>query len=211
MPGTILFTGDSITDCDRRTDPLGLGAGYVDIVASTLRERGDAARIINTGISGDRIEHLQTRWQQDALDHRPELLSIFIGVNDTLHTFFEGRPTPPDLFASRYTEVLDRTAAAGIHKLIIIEPFFLDAEGSDARWRDGSPFCRADLAAKRPIVRDLAHRYGAVFVPLHDAVTAVAAERGPTVIAPDGVHPTALGHRLIARLWLDAYDTLLAG
>ncbi|MFL6141305.1 MAG: GDSL-type esterase/lipase family protein [Labedaea sp.] len=193
---TIVFTGDSITDCDRRTDPLGLGAGYVDIVASSLRERGDEARIINTGISGDRIEHLQERWQQDALDHRPDLLSIFIGVNDTLHTFFEGRPTPPDVFERRYIDVLDR-AAAGIHKLIIIEPFFLDAEGSDARWCDGSPFVREDLAAKRPIVRDLAHRYGAVFVALQDAVTAAAGERGPTVVAPDGVHPSAYGHRLI--------------
>jgi acyl-CoA thioesterase I len=33
MGATIVFIGDSITDCDRRTDPLGLGSGYVDIDA----------------------------------------------------------------------------------------------------------------------------------------------------------------------------------
>jgi acyl-CoA thioesterase I len=203
---TIVFTGDSITDCDRRSDPLGLGGGYVDIVASELRERGDDAAIVNTGVSGDRIGQLRERWQRDALDHRPDLLSIYIGVNDTLFTFFEGRPTPPEVFERCYVDLLNRAVAAGIRKLIIVEPFFLDAEGSDAQWREGSAFAREDLATKLPIVRDLARRHGAHLVPLHDAVTEAAAERGPTVVAPDGVHPSAFGHRLIARLWLDAYD-----
>jgi phospholipase/lecithinase/hemolysin len=35
-----------------------------------------------------------------------------------------------------------------------------------------------------------------------------AAERGPTMVAADGVHPTPLGHRLIADGWLAAYDAL---
>jgi hypothetical protein len=55
---TIVCIGDSITDCHRLTDPRGLGGGYVDIVATALRERGDDATVVNTGISGDRVEHL---------------------------------------------------------------------------------------------------------------------------------------------------------
>ena len=64
---TIVFIGDSITDCDRRTDPLGLGGGSVELVASALRGRGDDTPIVNTGVSGDRVEHLKQRWQADAL------------------------------------------------------------------------------------------------------------------------------------------------
>jgi acyl-CoA thioesterase-1 len=207
MSGTIVFIGDSITDCDRRTDPLGLGGGYVDIIASTLRERGDGATVVNTGISGDRIQHLWERWGSDALDHAPSVLSIYVGVNDTLVSFYEGRPTPPEVFERHYTEVLDRTATAGGNpKLIILEPFFLEVPDIDAQWREGADFARADLDAKRPIVRDLAARYGATFVPLQEAFSAAARERGPAVVAPDGVHPSAFGHRLIARLWLAAYD-----
>src|SRR5690606_33528554 len=48
---TILFTGDSITDAGRRTDPSGrLGAGYVRRIAELLRERRLDATVVNTGI-----------------------------------------------------------------------------------------------------------------------------------------------------------------
>ena len=205
MPGPIVFVGDSITDCDRRTDPLGLGGGYVDLVTGALRDRGDDTAVINSGISGDRVAHLQQRWQADVLDHAPAVLSIHVGVNDTLVAFFQGRPTPPDLFEQRYRDVLDRTATAGITRLIILEPFFIGST-TDSHWVEGNDVARADLDSKRPVVRDLATRYGAVFVPLQEAMDAAAAERGPAVVAPDGVHPSATGHLLIARLWLDAYD-----
>ena len=154
--GTIVFIGDSITDCDRRTDPLGLGSGYVDIVARTLRERGDLSTVVNTGIAGDRVAHLQERWQADALDHKPSVLSIYVGVNDTLTTFFAGRPTPPDVFEERYTDLLDRTVAAGPPKLVIVEPFFVGSEAEWVHWREGNAFVYEDLALKRPIVRRLA-------------------------------------------------------
>ncbi|GAA5193437.1 SGNH/GDSL hydrolase family protein [Rugosimonospora acidiphila] len=206
--GTVVFIGDSITDCDRRSDPIGLGGGYVDIVASTLRERGDAPTVVNTGIAGDRVEHLQQRWQADALDHRPAVLSVFVGVNDTLVAFFRGRPTPPEVFERRYADLLDRAATARVPRLIVVDPFFLGSEDDGVRWREGGEFARGDLDAKRAIVRRLAERHGAAFVPLQEAMSRAARERGRAVVAPDGVHPSAYGHRLIARLWLAAYDGL---
>jgi acyl-CoA thioesterase-1 len=206
--GTIVFIGDSITDCDRRTDPLGLGSGYVDIVARTLRERGDLSTVVNTGIAGDRVAHLQERWQVDALDHTPSVLSIYVGVNDTLTTFFAGRPTPPEQFEQRYTDILDRTVAAGAPRLVIVEPFFIGSEAEWVHWREGNTFVNEDLALKRPIVRRLADRYGAAYVPLQAAFDDAVAERGATVVAGDGVHPSPLGHQLIARLWLEAFDSL---
>jgi lysophospholipase L1-like esterase len=208
MSGTIVCIGDSITDCDRRSDPCGLGGGYVDFIAAALRERGDDTTIVNTGVSGDRVEHLQERWQSDALDHRPTVLSIYIGVNDTLVTFFQGRPTPPEEFERRYTDILDRTAAAGITKLIIVEPFYVDCLWDAMHWHEGNAFMHEDLGLKRPIVRRLAERYGAAFVPLQSAVDEAVKERGPAVVASDGVHPSAFGSALIARLWLSAYDSL---
>jgi lysophospholipase L1-like esterase len=212
MPGTIVFIGDSITDYERRTDPVGLGGGYVALVAAALRERGDDATIINTGVSGDKIADLQERWQADALDHHPTILTVYIGVNDTLVTFFEGRPTPPELFERRYTDVLERTVAAGVPKLIIVDPFYLDTEYERAPWgQGGNEFFHADLNPKREIVRALADRFGAAFVPLGEVMAAAAKERGPVAIAADGVHPSAYGHHLIARQWLLAYDTVTTG
>jgi acyl-CoA thioesterase I len=205
---TIVFIGDSITDSERMLDRRGLGGGYVDLVASTLAERGDGARIVNTGISGNRIEHLVERWQPDALAHRPDVLSVYIGVNDTLVAFFQGRPTPPDVFEARYADVLDRAVAAGVPHLIMVEPWWVGSVRDDSQWHEGDPFVREDLPPKRAVVRKLAEGYGAVFVPLQDAMDAAVAERGSAVVAPDGVHPTTFGDRLIAARWLAAYDSL---
>lgn len=210
MGETILFIGDSITDCARQADRRGLGGGYVDLVATRLRDRGDDAEVRNTGIAGNRVAHLQERWRVDALDHAPSVLSVYIGVNDTLVAFWEGRPTPPELFEERYTDVLEQAVAAGVPRIVLVEPFYVDTEMAAAPWARGNAFVREDLDRKRPIVRALADRFGAAFVPLQAPVDAAVEERGPAVLAPDGVHPSALGHRLIADRWLDAYDALTA-
>jgi lysophospholipase L1-like esterase len=201
----IVFIGDSITDSDRRTDRLGLGYGYVNLVAQALRTSGDLSTVINSGIAGNRVAQLQQRWQADVLHHRPTVVSIYIGVNDTLAAFFEGRPTPIDVFESRYVDLLDRTTAAGATRLVLLEPFFVETEIPSVRWGEGAAFIHEDLAAKQAVVRDLASRHGAAFVPLQAIVDEAAARRGPTMIAADGVHPTPLGHQLIADAWLRAF------
>ncbi len=206
MSGVIVFAGDSITDGDRRSDRLGLGYGYVDMVARALRARGDQSTVVNSGIAGNRVAHLQLRWQADVLDHRPTVLSVYIGVNDTLAAFFEGRPTPPEEFARGYADLLDRAVSADVGRLILVEPFFVDSEIPSIRWGEGAAFIHEDLAGKQAVVRELAARYDAALVPLQSLVDAAAAERGPTMVAADGVHPTPLGAALIAEAWLAAYD-----
>jgi acyl-CoA thioesterase I len=206
--GTIVFAGDSITDSDRRTDRAGLGYGYVDLVARELRTHGDQSTVVNAGIAGNRVGHLQQRWQTDVLDHRPATLSIYIGVNDTLAAFFEGRPTTRQAFEECYTDLLDRAVGGGVGRLVLVEPFFVDTEIPSVRWGEGAAFIHDDLASKRGIVRELAARYGAAFVALQALVDELAAQRGPTMVAADGVHPTPLGSRLIAGAWLSAYTAL---
>jgi lysophospholipase L1-like esterase len=142
------------------------------------------------------------------LDHRPSVLSIYIGVNDTLAAFFEGRATATEVFEQRYADLLDRAVGDGDGGLVLVEPFFVDTELPSVRWGEGAEFIHEDLALKRAVVRDLAARYGAAFVALQSIVSALAHERGPTMVAADGVHPTPLGHRLIADAWLSAYEQL---
>ena len=135
-------------------------------------------------------------------------MSIYIGVNDTLAAFFEGRPTPHDVFESQYVDLLERTIGAGVTRLVLLEPFFVDTEIPSVRWGEGAAFVHEDLAPRRSVVRELASRYGAAFVPLQSIVDTAAAQRGPTMIAADGVHPTPLGHQLIAEAWLRAHAEL---
>ena len=91
---TILFQGDSITDCCRNreaaeipNDPGGLGDGYPMMVAAELlgARSADAPRVFNRGVSGNRIVDLDARIKSDIINLKPNVLSILIGVNDTGH------------------------------------------------------------------------------------------------------------------------------
>jgi hypothetical protein len=80
----ILFQGDSITDCDRSRDAVGipndragLAQGYAGIAAFELLSTrpADALRVFNRGISGNCIVDLDARIKNDILHLKPDLLS----------------------------------------------------------------------------------------------------------------------------------------
>ncbi|MDB5324534.1 MAG: hypothetical protein JWM57_103, partial [Phycisphaerales bacterium] len=74
QPGqTFLFIGDSITDVGRKTDPDGIGNGYVRLIRDYLyaKDPAKSTRVINTGISGNKVTDLAKRWKEDVLDHAP--------------------------------------------------------------------------------------------------------------------------------------------
>ena len=80
---------------------------------------------------------------------------------------------------------------------MICEPFLLPIPADRAAWRQ-------DLDPRIAAVRRVAMDYGATYVPLDGIFAAAACRREMEYWAPDGVHPTAAGHGLIAQAWLKA-------
>jgi lysophospholipase L1-like esterase len=94
---TILFIGDSITDGDRsRTGDINhsLGDTYVRLIAARygFDHPGDSVEFINRGINGHRITDLAPRWEEDCLKLQPDLLTVFVGVNDAASVVELGVP-----------------------------------------------------------------------------------------------------------------------
>ncbi|MEO0796434.1 MAG: SGNH/GDSL hydrolase family protein [Verrucomicrobiota bacterium] len=197
---TVLFQGDSITDARRLTDEDGgLGSGYVRIIASLLGARYPelGLKILNRGISGNRVADLEARWQEDCLDLKPDWLSILIGVNDCWRAFDSNDPTRVEDFEAGYRRILDAVKAQGDVNLVICEPFLLPCPDDRVAWR-------ADLDPKIHVVRQLAREYGAIFVPFDGAFAAAACRQEMDYWLPDGVHPTPAGYGLMAKTWLQA-------
>jgi lysophospholipase L1-like esterase len=191
MTGPIVFIGDSVTDCGRRDDaPDYLGEGYVRLIAGTLPER----RIINVGINGNRVVDLRDRWHIDVVEQKPDILSVYIGINDTWRRYDSNDPTTAESFEADYRACL--ADIGGASRLILVEPFVLPVNDEQERWHE-------DLDEKRAVVARLAEEFGAGFVPLQSVLAAAAEDRGATSLAQDGVHPTEIGHRLIADAWLE--------
>ena len=94
---TLLFIGDSITDCGRGY-PVGegaeLGCGYVSAFRQVLLANYPRlkVRILNTGIGGNQVTDLAARWQTDVMDLEPDWLAVMIGVNDVWVQFANGLP-----------------------------------------------------------------------------------------------------------------------
>lgn len=185
---TVVFAGDSVTDCGRREDRRGLGDGYVrDLFDSLGPQR---PRIVNVGISGNRAADLEARWQTDVLARQPDVVSVLIGINDTWRRYDKNDPTSTESFERSYRALLEPVRA----KLILVEPFLLAVKDDQDAWRE-------DLDPKIEVVRRLASEYGALLVPADVEFNRQAAVVGATTLADDGVHPTAAGHRLLADLW----------
>ena len=185
---TVVFAGDSVTDCGRRTDPEGLGNGYVRNLYDDLAVR--RPRIVNAGISGNRAVDLVGRWSTDVLAYEPSLVSILVGINDTWRRYDEDDPTTAESFEASYRALLDPLTCP----VVVVEPFLLPVKDGQESWRE-------DLDPKLEVVRKLAVEYGAILVPTDAELNRQAAGVGAATLAHDGVHPTAAGHRAIAGLW----------
>ncbi|MEV4265994.1 SGNH/GDSL hydrolase family protein [Kribbella sp. NPDC049584] len=185
---TVVFAGDSVTDCGRRTDPDGLGGGYVRNLYDDLGEH--RPKIVNAGISGNRAADLADRWAADVLAHDPSLVSILIGINDTWRRYDENDPTTAESFEASYRALLDPLNCP----VVLMEPFLLPVKDGQDAWRE-------DLDPKLEVVRKLAVEYGAILVPTDVELTKQAASVGAETLAGDGVHPSPAGHRALADLW----------
>ncbi|OCT12313.1 GDSL family lipase [Paenibacillus pectinilyticus] len=193
----VLFQGDSITDAGRiRENANDLGKGYALLAAALFSAKYPEKQVtfFNRGISGNRVPDLQGRWQEDCLDLKPNLVSIYIGINDTWRRYDRNDGTSTEKFRDGYRQLLDQTASTGA-KLLLIEPFVLPVPEDRKLWRE-------DLDPKITVVRELAREFGARLLCL-DGLFAQASTRAESAFwAPDGVHPSPAGHALIANEWL---------
>lgn len=192
MSELTVFIGDSVTDCDREALPP-YGDGYVREIALSGRLEGE---LVNMGTSGHRLVDLVARWQRDVIDLRPTRVSIAIGINDTWRRYDDNDPTTVEDFERNYRSVLDESRAAGVRELVLCEPFLLPVVAEMSAWRE-------DLDPKIDVVHRLAAEYGAGLVPFDSHLNTLAARTPMKELADDGIHPTRVGHRLMAELWLE--------
>jgi lysophospholipase L1-like esterase len=203
----LLFQGDSITDADRQRDsgkanhPAAMGHGYAYLAMCRWLAAHPSAdyRVYNRGISGNRVADLLERWQVDAIDLEPTVLSILVGINDLWHKLDGGTSGTPALYAEQYDELLTRTRQRLPEvRLVVCEPFVLRTGTVDERWFP-------EFDERRAVAEELAVRHGAVWVPFHRVFEARVAEgSAPAYWADDGVHPTPQGHHLMAEAWCRA-------
>lgn len=214
MKKRILFQGDSITDCDRsRNNPLHLGNGYANLVNATLGlENPDKYEFINRGISGNRIVDLYARIKSDFINLEPDFASIYIGTNDTWHEISRKDGVDTEKFEKIYNMLIEEVmAACPKTKIMIIAPFVL--EGAATCNTDDNPDrfkrFREDISHKVEAAKRIAKKYDLPFIELQPAFDNACSMAPPEYWTFDGVHPTACGHEIIKRLWVETFSKMV--
>ncbi|MGX5691336.1 SGNH/GDSL hydrolase family protein [Arcticibacter tournemirensis] len=202
----ILFQGDSITDAGRsrsensENNAKALGSGYAFLAAADLLNNNPSKdlKIFNKGVSGNKVYQLAERWDADALDLKPNVLSILVGVNDYWHMKNGNYSGTIKTYRDDYKALLERTLQKYPDvKLIIGEPYTLLGTAVNKSWFPA-------FHEYRYVARDLADTFKATFIP-YQAVYDKAVESAPSAYwTPDGVHPSLAGARLMATAWMEA-------
>ena len=200
---TILFIGDSITDCQWRESPYApLGCGYVHFAANFLQAYLPQLELTieNRGISGNTTSDLLARWDKDCLSLKPNIVSIMIGINDLWRKYGETLEVQqthvsPVKYGTNLQELLSQIRDQCDSRLILIEPFmFCDDPGNQML---------KDLGAYIEIVHQMADEFDAVLVPVHANYVKLKNKRSADQWADDTVHPYTWAHAWIAKQWLD--------
>ena len=170
----IAVLGDSLT--------AGLGVApdeaYPALLEARLKREGYAYRVINAGVSGDTSAGGLRRidW---VLRLRPDVVIVALGANDGL------RGQPVAVLRDNLVAIVQKARAAGARVLLA---------GMRMPPNYGEQYTR-EFAAIYP---EVARRTRVGLMPF--LLDGVAAD--PRFLQPDGIHPNAAGHQLIAdRLW----------
>lgn len=182
--------GDSLTE--GLGDPVAEGwRGWAPLLAQGLAAEPSQVRLLNCSRSGALTKDVVEEQLPRALDHRPHIASVVIGANDTLRGGFD-----IEAVAHRLDFVMDDLRAHGAQVLTACLP----DPGRILRlpWPLARPLGRR-MAALNQVVHALSERYDAVH--LHAARCPWVADR--SCWSADRLHPSELGHRLLAREFHD--------
>jgi lysophospholipase L1-like esterase len=201
---TMLFIGDSITDCGRRAAEAPLGNGYARFFTelATARFPGRDVLYINKGIGGNKVTDMKERWRDDVLYHKPDRLSIKIGIND-LHSDLRGAEggVSPQLFAAVYDELLEVTQKELGCPVVLLTPFYISTD------RNGNTLRKQVLDVLPQYIEtvvQMSEKYGTRLVRLHDIFQQQLQYRDADTFCPEPVHPNHAGHMVIAQALMEA-------
>ncbi len=201
---TILFLGDSITDIKfyrERKHILGGKDVYCLQVSRELNKKYKGLKFFYKGIASNRTYHVYDRLTKDCINLNPDVIVILIGVNDAWENYVPEQ-YPPLLRPMRphLTEVYRRikTELADT-KIITLLPFMINTN------IEKQPF-HAILNKYIAEIKEIADGKADIIIPLQDIFDEKEKTTAPMVLATDSIHPTDIGHSVIAKAVLDVIE-----
>ena len=198
-PIRVVFFGDSITELGVKP------GGYITKIQETLRQQPVPFELIGAGISGNKIYDLYLRLEDDVLRKNPDVVVVYIGVNDVWHKALLGTGTDPDKFELFYAAIIKKLKERNI-RLILCTPAVIGERTDNSNQQDG------DLNLYSQIIRRLAAQFGCALCDLRSAFldynrTHNPANKAAGILTTDRVHLNDQGNSLVAGLLVHELTT----
>ncbi len=192
----IVFFGDSITQ--EGVNP----GGYITRMHDALQKGGRESQyeLIGAGIGGNKIYDLYLRMEEDVLAKNPDVVVVWVGVNDVWHKT-SGTGTDADKFQRFYEAVIKKLQAKNI-RVFLTTPAAIGERTDNTNQQDG------DLNLYSNIIRNLAKKTNCGLVDLRAAFLEYNrknnlenVEKG--ILTTDRVHLNDKGNELVAQKMLE--------
>jgi isoamyl acetate esterase len=196
-PKKVIFFGDSITQAGVR------GNGYINL----LKKSSDSTKfeLIGAGIGGNKVYDLYLRMEDDVLNKKPDLVFIYVGINDVWHKLGAKTGTDYDKYLKFYQALINKIQATG-SKVVLCTPTVIGEKKNNANEVD------ADLNKYADGVRGLATKNNLplcdlrkAFVDYENANNTEDKEKG--ILTTDRVHLNDVGNKLVADTMLPFVKT----
>ena len=201
QPSKIVFLGDSITQQGEDFED-----GFISLIRQNLSE--DKFELIGKGISGNKVSDLLTRYKSDVLDLNPDLVFIYIGINDVWHKYDFGTGSDIDLYEKGLRSIISDINSLG-SKIVLCTPTVIGENTGD--FELGNQFkdvetmekMNGDLDTFSDVVRKLSNEYETELLDLRKIFMDYLAENNINndaagILTTDGVHLNKQGNKLIA-------------
>ncbi len=199
----VVFFGDSITQAGASTN------GFIRIDDSLLNAGGSANYdLIGAGISGNKVYDLYLRLEDDVISKSPDIVVIWIGVNDVWHKKM-GTGTDADKFEKFYLAIIKKLKAINA-KIIVCTPATIGEKNDYSNEQDG------DLNKYSNIIRKIAVDQNLTLIDLRTEFLSYEKTNNPTntdrgILTMDGVHLNPAGNFFVAKLMAAAIKQVAAG
>jgi lysophospholipase L1-like esterase len=194
----IVFFGDSITEYAIQPN------GFISLIQERLKEEHKEASytVEGAGVGGDKIYDLYLRYENDVLTKKPDVVVIWVGVNDVWHKRLAGTGTDYNKFGRFYTALITKFQAQNI-KLVLCTP------GSVGEKIDYTNELDGDLNKYSQYIRELAKQYNCGLVDFRTIFHEYGLKNNPenkesNILTKDGVHLNVEGNKYVADLMYKA-------
>ena len=192
----IVFFGDSITEAAVKP-----GGYVVEIGELAIKDKvADSYDFIGAGISGNKVYDLYLRLENDVLSKNPNVVIIFIGVNDVWHKRTSGTGTDAEKFEKFYTAIIKKLKEKNI-KVALCTPAAIGEKTDSSNELDG------DVNKYSNIIRSLAKTNNLPLIDLRKAFLDYNNQHNREnkesgILTSDGVHLNAKGNQFVAdEMW----------